>query len=859
MAEKIIATASLGAAEGSTINADAAGDELGRSVASAGDVNGDGYEDIIMGAIGNDRGGNLAGAAFVLFGKAGGIGSIDLTNMTAADGFRIIGDQDLDLLTAVAGAGDVNGDGFDDVIVGASGNDAGGSSAGMGYLIFGKAGATRADIDLQSLTASNGFTLQGHLQDDRAGRAVSGAGDINGDGIDDFIVGAPYNDDGGNLAGKAYVVYGKAGATRANIDFSSFAASDGFTIQGSGVSIVGTAVERAGDVNGDGIDDLIVGAYRTSGGGAAYVIYGKAATTRSNIEVATLAAADGFAIFGDSQGDQFGITVSGVGDVNNDGIDDVAVGANRAADRGSATGEAYVIYGKAGSTRGALDVTGIAEADGFLIIGNPGDQTGRAVAAAGDVNNDGIDDFIVSAIDRDPNGISNAGATIVIYGKTGNRGTIDLANPIGGDGFTVIGTGAYDRSGTAVAGVGDLNDDGFDDILIGAPSNDTGGDASGAAYIIYGFAPNTAPVAVNDTFSINEDGSASFAVLANDDDAEDDPLTVTITDGPDHGTATVNSDGTVTYAPDANYSGPDSFKYTLSDGTLTSNEATASIAVAAVNDAPVILSNGGGASAAIDFAENGSGAVTTVFTFDPDGPPVAFQISGADAGLFDIHPSGVLTFKAAPDFETKRDADGNGVYEVTVIAHDGSASDTQDLSITVTDVVEFVPTLRQSGGKFADNLFGTPGAIDIIAGNKGDDTIDGLDQNDQLLGNAGDDTLYGGSGDDALFGGTQDDALHGGIGADRLAGDQGNDDLYGDGDADTFVFGKKFGADTIHDFEDGLDRIEFSKKIFADYAALASHMVQDGADVVISDGAGNSVRIAGTLTTQLTDLDFAFV
>lgn len=161
--------------------------------------------------------------------------------------------------------------------------------------------------------------------------------------------------------------------------------------------------------------------------------------------------------------------------------------------------------------------------------------------------------------------------------------------------------------------------------------------------------------------------------------------------------------------------------------------------------------------------------------------------------------SGALSFKAAPDFETRADADGDGVYEVTVTASDGDLADTQDLSITNTDEIEVIPIVRQSGTRFADIL----------------------------LGNTGNDMLFGGTGNDSLLGGKQNDELHGGDGMDRLSGDQGNDGLYGDAGADIFVFGRKFGNDTIFDFEDGLDRIEFAKKVFANYGALSAAMSQD--------------------------------
>ena len=136
---------------------------------------------------------------------------IDLTKLSASDGFIIQGDNSFDYAgTSVASAGDVNGDGFDELIVGAPFGDNGGYAAGEAYVIFGRAGATRADIDLTTLAASDGFIIQGDDAGDRAGYSVASAGDVNGDGFDDLIVGALLGDNGGTDAGEAYVIYGSA-------------------------------------------------------------------------------------------------------------------------------------------------------------------------------------------------------------------------------------------------------------------------------------------------------------------------------------------------------------------------------------------------------------------------------------------------------------------------------------------------------------------------------------------------------------------------------------------------------------------------------------------------------------------------
>jgi Ca2+-binding RTX toxin-like protein len=495
---RVIDLSSLASVQGFIIQGDAAGDDAGFSVSSAGDVNGDGIDDLIVGARTGDNGGSNAGEAYVIYGLAGTTrGTLDLTALAAADGFIIQGDTPSDRAGwSVASAGDVNGDGIDDLIVGAPFGDDGGGFAGEAYVIYGVAGTTRGTVDLTGLglTArrTQGFIIQGDAGGDRAGWSVSSAGDVNGDGIDDLIVGARSGDDGGYEAGEAYVIYGMAGTTRGTLDLTGLTPTQGFIIQGDATyDGAGRSVSDAGDVNGDGIDDLIVGAIGGDGGGGfageAYVIYGVAGTTRGTLDLTSLAAVDGFIIQGDAPGDEAGWSVSSAGDVNGDGIDDVIVGARRGDDDGSNAGEAYVIYGVAGTTRGTVDLTGLSATQGFIIQGDAtGDEAGFSVSAAGDVNGDGIDDLIVGARNGDDGG-TDAGEAYVIYGVAGTtRGTLDLTGLTAAQGFIIQGDAAGDQAGYSVSSAGDVNGDGIDDLIVGAPYGDDGGISAGEAYVIYG-------------------------------------------------------------------------------------------------------------------------------------------------------------------------------------------------------------------------------------------------------------------------------------------------------------------------------------------------------------------------------------
>jgi hypothetical protein len=219
---------------------------------------------------------------------------LDLTAFSSNDGFIIQGDNVLDRAAmTVSAAGDVNGDGYDDVIIGAPNGGDGGTNAGEAYVVFGKSTqlAPFGDIDLTNLSAAQGFIIQGDIAGDQAGLSVAAAGDFNGDGYDDIIVGAPTGDNGGADAGEAYVVFGKAsgfgnavitaGVSRQVVDLTTLSFPDGFIIQGDAAGdYAGWSVSAAGDVNNDGFADLIIGApYGDNGGmdaGEAYVIFGAA-------------------------------------------------------------------------------------------------------------------------------------------------------------------------------------------------------------------------------------------------------------------------------------------------------------------------------------------------------------------------------------------------------------------------------------------------------------------------------------------------------------------------------------------------------------------------------------------------------
>ena len=471
--------------QGFAIDGDAAGDSAGNSVSAAGDVNGDGFDDFIIGAYFNDAGGTDAGAAYVIFGKADGLGSFDLGNLQPSQGFKIQGDEAGDWAgSSVSAAGDVNGDGFDDIVIGAAYYGYYASTA-HAYVIFGKASGF-GTIDLTGLAASSGFVMTDAIAPFST-FSVAGAGDVNGDGFDDIIIGSSYDNE---TQGAAYVVFGKASGF-GPIDLATLAPSAGFEIIGDAASDqAGHSVAGAGDINGDGFDDLIIGAppgfYGTGTGAEAYVIFGKASLT--TIDLTNLTATQGFAIQGDGAGKWAGSSVSGAGDINGDGFADIIIGAKSGSMAGIDAGEAYVIFGKA-SGFGTVDLANLGMG-GFIIQGDlAGDWFGASVSAAGDVNGDGFDDLIIGAPYGD-NAANHAGEAYVIYGKAGGFTTLDLTNFTSTDGFIIEGPSADARVAFSVSGAGDIDGDGFADLLVGNHLAFHGTNEAGSVYVIFGFGTN---------------------------------------------------------------------------------------------------------------------------------------------------------------------------------------------------------------------------------------------------------------------------------------------------------------------------------------------------------------------------------
>ena len=413
---------------------------FGNSVASAGDVNGDGYGDVIIGAFFYDNGENTEGRAYVYHGSATGLPTEPSWVAEPNELMVFFGES-------VASAGDVNGDGYDDVIIGADGWDNPEINEGAAFVYYGSASGLSANAD---------WTVEANQEDAGFGYAVDGAGDVNGDGYDDVVIGARSYSNGQNNEGMLFVYHGSATglSTTANWTFESDVPDVG----------LGDAVAAAGDVNGDGFDDIIAGArYFTNGEveeGRAFLFFGAAVG---------LAVSPSWMSEGNQLRAEYANSVASAGDVNGDGFDDVIIGSEFYDAAKSGEGAAFVYYGSPAGLGATADWMVIsAQADAWF---------GCSVASAGDVNGDGFDDVIIGAKLYD-NGQDQEGMAFLYLGSSsGLTATAD---------WTAESDQAEAKFGNCVSSAGNVNGDSVDDVIVGAIEYDNGNTDEGAAFVYYG-------------------------------------------------------------------------------------------------------------------------------------------------------------------------------------------------------------------------------------------------------------------------------------------------------------------------------------------------------------------------------------
>lgn len=341
-------------------------------------------------------------------------------------------------------------------------------------------------IFLNDLDGTDGFSLSTQEPGDRSGFDVSSAGDINGDGLADFLVGAfaakanfASNPGNGRQVGAAYVVYGRAQNDRSEVDLKSLDGTDGFKIDsGLDQDSLGLSVSGAGDFKGDGLDDIVIRSF----GPRANVVFGGANESAASFSTSALNGANGFNYDLETVGRDILHKARSAGDINNDGFDDIVVNTGL----GGKDFGAAVLFGSDQPFSQFEDLGGRDASEGFLLKGAQSyDQLGASIDS-GDINGDGFDDIIVSANNASPAGdydtSFHAGSTFIIFGQaTPFTQTVELADSDGSDGFRIDGSGKREYSGSHALVMGDINGDGLDEIVF-----ISGSDNGQIAIILFG-------------------------------------------------------------------------------------------------------------------------------------------------------------------------------------------------------------------------------------------------------------------------------------------------------------------------------------------------------------------------------------
>ena len=441
--------------------------DTGISLSNSGDLDGDGFDDILIGASCHSQPESLEGKVHVVFGRASGW-SMD-TPLSLADASFLGIVEDAQLGADVEIVGDVDGDGLDDFLASAPMRA---GMAGIVYLVLGSAAGWAVDTDIHG--ADSWFV--GEAEHDFA-YAVAGAGDVNGDGLGDFLIGAVHNGEAASMAGQVYLFLGRSDVWDQGTSVTEADASFLGEFQDDRAS----ALRGGGDVNGDGLDDILIGAAgydaSESAVGKTYLVLGR---TDGWAVDTPLSTADASFIGQGSPWDRCDQSgqAGGLGDYDGDGLADILIGAPGHQNYDETGGRAYVIAGRTdgwetGQSLGGHDATMEAE--------QHDDHFGSSLSFVGDVDGNGVDDILIGAFTNGENGFESGQSYLYLGGSSVFDDTLLPQASFQGE-------VEEDRTGSTVAGGGDVNGDGYADFLIASIHNSEGGDhLDGQVYLFLGW------------------------------------------------------------------------------------------------------------------------------------------------------------------------------------------------------------------------------------------------------------------------------------------------------------------------------------------------------------------------------------